>query len=364
MEKKSLFAHFNWLVFISMGLLLVFGSMTILSTILKEDIRPFENEIFVSHLLNITIGFIFFTILSQIDYRLYYHLFIPIFIVTFIILLLVPIIGYTSHGSARWLDLGFRTFQPSEFAKLFFILFFAAFLVRFREVLPRLIYFFSSIGVTLIIAGLIFIQPDLGTSLVLLVVWFGMYYTAGMKLEEFLFLLISGAITLPFSWNFLQDYQKDRILVFLNPQNDPLGDGYSVLQSIIAVGSGQLLGLGWGRGLQSRLQFLPEHQTDFIFATLSEELGFIGVFLLVTLFVILFVGLLNVVKNKTDLYGRLVVIGIFCWFLFQVFVNIGMNIGIMPITGIPLPFISLGGSALIASMMALGIVQSVVKYSE
>ncbi|MFV2014612.1 MAG: FtsW/RodA/SpoVE family cell cycle protein, partial [Candidatus Heimdallarchaeota archaeon] len=291
MEKKSVFSHFNWVIFTSMVLLLIFGAMMILSTILEEGVRPFENEVFVSHLLNITIGLILFILFSQLDYRLFSHLFIPLFIVTVFVLALVPITGYVSHGSARWFDLGVFTFQPSEFAKLFFILVMGAFLVKFQSKLPRLFYFLISIIITLILSGLIFIQPDLGTSLVLVVIWFGMYYIAGMKIEELLLIIFSVGLFIPFGWNFLKDYQKERLLVFINPQKDPLGSGYSVLQSIIAVGSGKLWGLGWGRGMQSRLQFLPERQTDFIFATLSEELGFIGVLLLVTLFIILFFGL-------------------------------------------------------------------------
>lgn len=362
MERKTLFSHFNWLLFLSMLLLIIYGSMMILSTIISEEVNPLQNKFFVSHLLNITIGLAFFIIFSQIDYRLYYHLFIPIFIITLVLLGLVPLIGFISHGATRWFDLGFITFQPSEFAKVFFVIFLGAYLLKYQDKLNRILYFLLSIFLTVLIFGLVFIQPDLGTSLVSVVIWLGMFYFNGITLGEFLVILFSLLLLIPSGWFLLKDYQKERILVFFNPQHDPLGSGYSVLQSVIAIGSGQFLGLGWGRGTQSKLRFLPERQTDFIFATLSEEMGFLGVLLLIILFLVLLGTLLHIVQTTHDNYGKLIVVGIFCWFSFQILVNIGMNLGIMPITGIPLPFISYGGSALVSCMMALGIVQSVVKY--
>ncbi|KKP70263.1 rod shape-determining protein RodA [candidate division CPR3 bacterium GWF2_35_18] len=364
MERKAIFSNFNWILFLSMTLLIVYGTMMILSTVISKDVSPLENKLFVGHLLNITIGMACFFIFSQLDYRFYFHLFIPILIIIIVLLALVPVLGYISHGAVRWIDLGFTSFQPSEITKILFILFLAAFLIKYRFRLPRVIYFLGSILLTGIVMGLVFIQPDLGTSIVSVIIWFGMYYFAGMSLGEFLIILLSSLLMLPGGWFLLKDYQKERILVFLNPQHDPLGSGYAILQSIIAIGSGQFMGLGWGRGTQSKLQFLPERQTDFIFATLSEEMGFVGIFILIALFVILLMSLLQIIKNSEDKYGKLVGVGVFCWFTFQILVNIGMNLGIMPITGIPLPFISYGGSSLLACMIALGIMQSVVKYGK
>ncbi len=364
MERKSFLQKFNLVLFVVMVLLIFYGTMTILSTVILKETNPLDNKLFLNHLFNFTIGMILYIVLSQVDYRLFQHVYWLIFLVTVSFLVLTPVIGIASHGSARWFEIAGFSFQPSEFAKISTILFLAAFLVRFGNVKRRILYFSSSILLAGGIAGLVFIQPDLGTSLVIVVVWFVMYYLSGMKLLEFVFLVFSAAFLIPFSWQFLHDYQKSRIAIFLNPAQDPLGQGYSVLQSIIAVGSGRFWGLGWGRGTQSKLQFLPERHTDFIFATLSEEMGFIGVFLLVMLFVILFLALLHILKSTNDPYGKLIVGGIFGWFIFQILVNIGMNMGIMPITGIPLIFISYGGSSLIASMMSLGIVQSIVKYGK
>lgn len=364
MEKKSVFQKFNLAIFIPMILLIIYGTMIILSTVIQEDSAPLENDFFVGHLLNIVIGLIVFLIISQIDYRFFYHLFIPIFILTIILLALIPFLGIVTKGSARWLDLGFFSFQPSEFAKPFLCLSLSAYLVKFQNRLSHFLYFLLSLIMTLIIAFLIFIQPDLGTSLVSLVIWVGTIFFLGFRIEEFLFLLFSTGISLPLIYSQLHDYQKNRILTFLNPKRDPLESGYAVLQSIIAVGSGQFLGMGWGRGTQSQLRFLPERQTDFIFATLSEELGFVGIFLLIILFALLFFFILQIVKNTNDVYGKLIIIGILSYLLFQFTINIGMNIGIMPITGIPLPFISYGGSSLISSMMALGIVQSVYRFGK
>ena len=265
MEQKRVLSHYNWFVLItmkerlgfvvlnSMILLIAFGTMMILSTVIGQQANILDNDFFVGHLLNITIGLALFIVFSQIDYRFYYHLFIPILILGVLLLSLVPIVGFISHGSARWFDLGLFSFQPSEFAKLMFIFFLGAFLVRYKGKISRIWYFFLSLLMTGIIAGLIFIQPDLGTSLVIVVVWLGMYYFSGMRFSEIVAIISASIVMIPGSWFLLKDYQKDRILIFLDPQQDPLGAGYSVLQSIITIGSGNFLGMGWGRGTQSRL---------------------------------------------------------------------------------------------------------------
>ncbi len=206
---------------------------------------------------------------------------------------------------------------------------------------------------------MVFRQPDLGSALVVASLYLGIVFSAGIPLKFLSLGLISTGISLPIFWHFLKDYQRVRLTNFINPLTDPLKGGYHLLQSIIAVGSGQFLGRGLGQGTQSQLRFLPESHTDFIFASLGEELGFLGTSLLICLYGLMFLGILRAAKKSPDQFGQLVCVGVFSMFLFQVFINIGMNIGLVPITGITLPFISFGGSSLLSSLICLGLVISV-----
>jgi len=208
---------------------------------------------------------------------------------------------------------------------------------------------------------LIFRQPDLGTTLVILAVWLGMILAQGLELKFLLSLLILSAVGLPFSWLFLKDYQKLRILTFLNPESDPLGAGYNLIQAMIAVGAGGIFGRGLGRGTQSQLAFLPEARTDFIFASLAEELGLFGSLILLLLFLFLSLRILKAAREAPDDFGYYLCAGVFSLLTFQVFVNVGVNIGILPITGITLPLVSQGGSSVLAVMTCLGLVESVAR---
>ena len=207
--------------------------------------------------------------------------------------------------------------------------------------------------------GLVFIQPDLGTSIVIISIVLAILWFGGLKKIYFVVsLLLVGVFSTPL-WSLLKDYQRERILVFLNPSLDILGSGYNVIQSSIAIGSGGLFGRGFGRGTQSHLQFLPVFWTDFVFAAFAEEWGFVGVMLLLSLFTILFFIILTISVKTKDSFGSLISIGVFTVFFLQFIVNVGMNLGIMPVTGIPLPLVSYGGSSLLTSAFLLGLVQSV-----
>ena len=210
-------------------------------------------------------------------------------------------------------------------------------------------------------AGLILIEPDLGSSIVLLGTWFAMLLFSPMKKKQLIILIGVLILLLAASWSFvLHDYQRQRVYTFINPAADPQGSGYNAIQSIIAVGSGGLWGRGLGRGFQSQLKFLPERQTDFIFASTAEELGLLGSMVVLGLFFLIFYRLIRVIKTARDNFGMYLSLGIFFMFFIKVLINIGMNIGILPVTGIPLPLLSYGGSSLITSFLALGIVQSIV----
>ena len=224
--------------------------------------------------------------------------------------------------------------------------------------------FLLTIFITLVPATLIFIQPDLGTTVVVLFIWLLLSLFARLRLSYFIYLLLVLLAISPIIFLSLRPYQRDRIKSFLDPSLDPLGSGYHVLQSEIAVGSGRVLGRGFGRGTQSHLRFLPEYHTDFIFASLSEEWGFLGSAVVVLLFGLVFIRIILIGMNSQFLFGQLLSLGVLAMIFSQTVVNIGMNLGIAPITGVPLPLLSSGGSSLVLTMASLGILQSVARSSK
>ena len=297
--------------------------------------------------------------LSRYDYTKLKQYMKPLYVINLLMLVAVMFVGTSALGAQRWIQLGPVTLQPSEFSKLIMIVCMAAMLsekvgeVRtVKSILPFALF----MGIPFL---LVLKQPDLGTSLVFLAIGLGMLFVAKMKLSILRNCFIIGVILAPLGWHFLKDYQKARITVFLNPNADPLGAGYHIIQSKIAIGSGLLFGKGLFEGTQSQLNFLPENHTDFIFSVVGEELGFLGcAFLLFLYFVLIYRGLM-IARECKDPFGMLLATGIISMWAFQVLVNVGMTCGIMPVTGIPLPFMSYGVSALTTNMMSLGILLSI-----
>ncbi len=336
-------------LFLAMILALIFGLVAILST---------NPEAFGRQIIFALTGLVIYSGVSLFDYRLLKNVSIGLYAAITGLLGLVLVSGAVTRGTVRWLEVGTQQFQPSEFSKIALILILASLLRKHAGFLSLKI-FATSLALTTLPVILVYFQPDLGTSIILLAIWLGVIVAAGLK-PAYLFLMLTGGLGLLLPlWSLLKDYQRQRLISFLNPTLDPLGGGYNVLQSTIAVGSGQIWGRGFGRGTQSHLQFLPEHHTDFIFASLSEEWGFVGAMLLLLFFAVLLVRILLVAREADDDFGTLTAVGVFSFLLPQVFINVGMNLGIMPITGIPLPLVSYGGSSLWVTMMALGLVQSV-----
>lgn len=305
--------------------------------------------------LGAVLAIIFFKIGYQrlIDFG--YHL----FILNILLLVLVLIIGDVRYGARRWLEFGSFAFQPSEFAKITFVLALAKYLGDVKEniVKPR------ALVVPLIMAAvpisLIFKEPDLGTALIFIPILFVMLLIGGARIKHILQLLAMGLVCVPFIWLFLKDYQKARLLVFLNPNLDPLGAGYTIIQSKIAIGSGGLFGKGWLSGTQNQLNFLPERHTDFIFSVVGEEWGFIGcAFLLWLYYKFLNRGIL-IADTTSDIYGKSLAYGIVTIFAVHIIVNIGMVCGLMPVVGLPLPFLTYGGSFLISSLVSVGILENI-----
>jgi len=305
------------------------------------------------------VGIICYFFLKFFDYRSITPLIKYAYIAACILLLITLFLGFESRGSIRWISLGWVNIQPSELAKPVIILTLAYFWKRHLPTWRNIFLSFLFISPIFI---MIFRQPDLGTALTILFIWGVMLIASNLTLGKAALLISTLLITIPSSWFFLHDYQKQRIISFLSPESDPQGIGFHVIQSTIAVGSGQLWGRGLGRGTQSRLQFLPEFRTDFIFAFIAEELGMIGSLMVLLLYSTIFYFCIRYLNRAGERFGELIIVGVMAMMFFQIVVNIGMNIGILPITGITLPLLSYGGSSLISTLICLGLVASVAKF--
>lgn len=303
------------------------------------------------------IGLVVMFIVISIDYHSIANCSNIIYILNILATLLVIIIGIgkQSTGAQRWIPIGPFRLQPSEFAKLALIITLSKYLEKkkpiktIKDLLPVVLH----VGIPMVIVAK---QPDLGTALVLIAIMFGIIFVAGISYKLLGGIIGAGILSIPVLWKLLRGYQKKRILVFLNPYLDPLGAGYQVIQSKIAIGSGRIFGKGLFCGTQNQLDFLPVRHTDFIFAVLGEEWGLVGGLILFLLYFGLIYFTVRVAFKARDLLGTYISIGIASMWAFQVLVNIGMNIGIMPVTGIPLPFMSYGGSSFLMNMMAAGLV--------
>ena len=346
----------DWVLYLLVLLLIIVGILVIYSISYDSS----GGNIFRDQIIFAIIGTIMMVIFTFLDYRSLKGLSIYLYLIGLVLLVLVYIFGKVTGGASRWLDLKFIQLQPSEIFKFILIITMASYLSNHqRDFSFR--HFIASLLIIVMPIILVLIQPDFGTALILLIIGLSMLLASQIKKIYLFLLVILIAIFTPLTWFFiLKDYQKIRLITFLNPKDDPFGAGYNVLQSSITVGSGMLYGRGFGKGFQSQLKFLPASNTDFIFAVFAEEFGFIGALIIILFFVILVIKIIQIAKIAADNFGMLFTVGVATLFIFQVLINIGMNIGIMPVTGIPLPFISSGGSALITNMVLIGILQSII----
>lgn len=307
----------------------------------------------------IAAGLIGLFLVISIDYSNFSRLYKYIYIGNLALLALVLFIGRETAGSQRWIDLRFFDLQPSEFAKLAIIITLAKFLEQKEGEMDQVKNLFLAFLHVAIPMALIFLQPDLGTSLVFLAILYGMLFLGGAKVKHLFVSIAAGIAAVPFLWNFLKPYQQMRLVIFLNPEQDPLQYGYQLIQSVIAIGSGRIWGAGLYEGTQNIYDFLPAQHTDFIFSVLGEELGFAGAVVLLVLYLLLVYRILKISSMAKDTFGLLVCIGVASMLVFQVLVNIGMTISIMPVTGLPLPFMSYGGSSFLVNMLSIGLVLNV-----
>ena len=399
-RRKSLLS--NW-KYIDYSLLLVYIGMTIFGGIMIRSVEINQGLTdWWQHWLTGAVGLILALIIARCRYEVLVSWKWVIYVLTNISLIAVQVIGTSALGAQRWINVGGFHIQPSEFAKVGLIITLGAILSSKPKV--KLFDFFQVLIVTAIPWLLVFLEPNLGTSLIFGVITIGMLYWGNIN-PGLLILLISPIFSivlynlyfpawvawitlmaliawrsLPWGWlwvpivaginiasgniaqilwNLLKDYQKDRLTGFLNPEQDPLGTGYHLIQSRIAIGSGQLFGRGLYQGTQTQLNFIPEQHTDFIFSAIGEELGFIGCIFVLLAFWFICLRLVIIAYTAKDNFGSLIAIGVLSMLIFQVFVNIGMNIGLAPVTGIPLPLLSYGRSALLSNFIALGLVESV-----
>jgi rod shape determining protein RodA len=356
---RRLLTNFDWLLFGLVILISIIGIVTIYSATRPAIETGVHPNFYLKQILWLVISIIALFIVVFFDYIWLHRFSFILYGCGILLLIIVLIAGKTAMGAQRWLNLGFMSFQPSEMFKIVFIIALSAYLTnrgeaQLKSIPVKSLIFFLAIPVLLIIK-----QPDLGTAVLIMLLFVILLLSKGLSRKIVVMALVIGLISAPFmghvGWNSLKDYQKNRIIAFLEPDIDPSGIGYHINQSKITVGSGGLTGKGYLKGTQGALRFLPEKHTDFIFSVFAEEWGFLGSILLVGIYLILFLRGLNTALLAKDEFGRLVATGITAMFFIYFLVNIGMTLGMMPVVGVPMPFMSYGGTALLSNFIAAGI---------
>ena len=350
--------YFDQYLFISITILSIMGLLFLYSASQGNIETTIKQSFFV------VLGLILMFILSQVDPDFYKNNALFFLIISIVLILLTMIFGKEVNGAKRWLDLGFFTLQSSEIVKIALPVFLAAYL--YNKALPISISnTLISMTVIIIIVNLVRIQPDLGTALVIFIAGLYILFLAGLSWR---FIGVSFSIlilSIPFIWNnFLEPFQRQRILTLLDPTADPYGSGWNITQSKIAIGSGGIQGKGYGSGSQAHLDFLPETETDFIFAVIAEEFGFIGACVLMSTFFFIILRCFYLAVNARDRFCRLTIGGLSLLFISTIFINLAMVVGIIPVVGMPLPFISKGGSSLLSFYIAFGIIISMASHKK
>ncbi len=359
--RFSRFRSADWLVVLSAFLLILFGLAAIYSVDLSRGAELVNVK---KQLIAVFVALVASFFLATSNYKLLRNYSLVLYVVGVLFLIAVLVFGTTVRGARGWFVFAQASLQPVEFMKFALIVSLASYFSQRARSDFGLREFFESALITALPVCLILLQPDLGSASILVGVWFILTLFAGMRTRFVLSLVAIGSGALLFAWQFLfATYQKARLLTFLSPQFDPLGQGYNVAQAVIAIGAGGWFGRGLGFGSQSQLKFLPESQTDFIFAVIAEELGFIGVILLLAAFTVLFIRFAHLIRHARDSFTAFLVIGIACVFFLQILVNVGMNLGLLPVTGIGLPLVSYGGSSLVLFVLLLGVIQSIAIHS-
>lgn len=355
LDRRSLF-NFDWSILVVTLVICAIG----LALILSATYGGTHEGLHRKQVLWIAVGLGLMLLVLTVDYHFWVEFSGYFYLLSIAVLVGVLIFGKTISGARSWIPLGFFNFQPSEMVKITTALLLARYCSEIREDGYRWVHMLVTGGMVALPVGLIAVQPDLGTALTFVPLLAAVNILAGIRLKTIGVLALVGLIMLPIAWNFgLEEYQKARIKTFVDPGSDPLGAGYQIAQSKIAVGSGRLVGKGFMSGTQSQLKFIPEQHTDFIFSVLAEEFGFLGVAFTLGLYFFFFSRSVNATRNARDRRGIFLAMGLVSILLFHVLVNVGMVIGVMPTTGIPLPLLSYGGSSVISSFIAIGLILNV-----
>ncbi len=364
MIDRRLLENFDWGILLVAVILSIIGVITIYSA--TRPVLDIEQQSFyVKQFYWIALSLVSFFVFISIDYKWLIKFAYLFFILGIVLLIIVLVAGRTGMGAQRWINLGFVSFQPSEFFKLFFIMAVARYLshkeqasrINFREL-------FKMSAVFLVVPAILILkQPDLGTTLMFLFIFGAMILMAGLRKRIILITVIICLLSMPFAgnyiWGGLKDYQKQRIIAFIDPQADPQGVGYHITQSKVSIGSGGLLGKGYLEGTQGPYRFLPENHTDFIFSIFAEERGFLGSLVLFLLYFFIMWRGFDTAKKARDREGCFLALGVTFMFSFYFFINVGMTLGMLPVVGVPLPLMSYGGTALLSNFLALSIIENV-----
>ncbi len=360
-KKRRFFERFNFTLFFITIILSLFGVLVISSATKSIGLDNGNLPFIKTHLIATLIGIGFILILLNMDYDVFGKLYIPLYVISVLLLASVFVFGtgVEDWGARSWIRIGPVGFQPAEVAKLTIIISMAKIIEKNQYKINNLLTLGKILLLSIVPIYLVLKQPDLGTAMVYVFFIAIMLFVAGLDFKYIGYAALSGLLSLPLIWLSLGEYQRERIANFGSPERDTMGTGYQALQSQIAVGSGKLFGKGLYNGSQTQFGYLPEKQTDFIFAVVGEELGFIGGTVLLLLYFIMLYKLIDIARKTKDTFGKLIVVGVFSMLFVHILQNVGMNIGITPITGIPLPFMSYGGTFQLTNMIAIGLVLSI-----
>ena len=353
---SSAFAKLQSINYPLLGLIitLFFVGLAALYSISNGDFNSWP----LKHSQRFILGLIIFFLVIFFDLRLIFGYAYVIFFLSIISLVIIPFFGIESNGATRWINIAGISLQPSEFVKYTLILALAKYFHSINNDSGFIKTLIIPLIITIVPVFLVITQPDLGTALIILLGGISLFWISGLNYKYFIVGVFSILCSLPVLWQYLKDYQKDRVLTFFNPERDPLGNGYHIMQSKIALGSGGIFGKGYMEGTQSHLNFLPEMQTDFIFTMLGEEFGFIGTLLLLLIYAALIMISIRLALKSRSLFSKYLSLGVCNVFFIYVFVNIGMVTGLLPVVGVPLPFISYGGSSMLAVMFGFGLLMN------
>ena len=353
---SSAFAKLQSINYPLLGLIitLFFVGLAALYSISNGDFNSWP----LKHSQRFILGLIIFFLVIFFDLRLIFGYAYVIFFLSIISLVIIPFFGIESNGATRWINIAGISLQPSEFVKYTLILALAKYFHSINNDSSFIKTLIIPLIITIVPVMLVITQPDLGTALIILLGGISLFWISGLNYKYFIVGVFSILCSLPVLWQYLKDYQKDRVLTFFNPERDPLGNGYHIMQSKIALGSGGIFGKGYMEGTQSHLNFLPEMQTDFIFTMLGEEFGFIGTLFLLLIYAALIMISIRLALKSRSLFSKYLSLGVCNVFFIYVFVNIGMVTGLLPVVGVPLPFISYGGSSMLAVMFGFGLLMN------